>query len=129
MVAELGQRMFTPPGPRGTVVTPGLNQDEALRFLEQLGPHYDQTFIIGYVGPMIAMLEEGRRRGRDWPALDVTLCSGSEFVSEGQRERLAQLLGKDLDRLEGFIGLFASSEAGGIVGYESHLCLLVRRLC
>jgi phenylacetate-CoA ligase len=129
MVAEMGQRMFAQPGMRGTVVTPGLNQDETLRFLEQLGPHYDQTFIMGYAAPMAAMLEEGQRRGIDWSVLNLTLSSGSEYVSDGQRERLAQLLGKDLDRLEGFVGLFASSEAGGIIGYESHLCLLVRRLC
>jgi phenylacetate-CoA ligase len=78
---------------------------------------------------MAAMLEEGKRRGIDWPALNVTLCSGSEYVSEGQRERLAHLLGKDLDRLEGFFGIFGSSEGGGAIGYESRLCLLIRRLC
>jgi phenylacetate-CoA ligase len=129
IVAETGQRMFSQPGIRGTVVTPGLNQEEALRFVEQLSRHYDQTFVIGYAAPMATMLEEGQRRGIDWPALNVTLCSGSEYVSEGQRERLAHLLGKDLDRLEGFFGVFGSSEGGGAVGYESRLCLLIRRLC
>ncbi len=129
MLAEMGQRMFSQPGMRGTVVTPGLNQEETLRFIQQLAPHYDQTFIFGYAGPMTAMLEEGQRRGIDWPALNVTVSSGSEYVSEGQRERLAQLLGKDLDRLEAFVGFFASSEAGGVIGYESRLCLLIRRLC
>ncbi|HEY7065480.1 MAG TPA: hypothetical protein VII06_28650 [Chloroflexota bacterium] len=129
LVAEMGQRMFSQPGVRGTVVTPGLSQEETLRFVEQLSPHYDQTFIIGYAAPMATMLEEGQHRGIDWPALNVTLCSGSEYVSEGQRERLAQLLGKNLDRLEGFFGVFGSSEGGGALGYESHLCLLVRRLC
>jgi phenylacetate-CoA ligase len=129
IVAETGQRIFSQPGIRGTVVTPGLNQEEALRFVEQLSRHYDQTFVIGYAAPMAAMLEEGQRRGIDWPALNVTLCSGSEYVSEGQRERLAQLLGKDLDRLEGFFGIFGSSEGGGAIGYESRLCLLIRRLC
>ncbi|HLH27240.1 MAG TPA: hypothetical protein VK066_32370 [Chloroflexota bacterium] len=129
LVAETGQRMFSQPGIRGTVVTPGLNQEEALRFVEQLSRHYDQTFIIGYAGPMATMLEEGQRRGIDWPALNVTVCSGSEYVSEGQRERLAELLGKSLDRLEGFFGVFGSSEGGGALGYESRLCLLIRRLC
>jgi len=129
IVAETGQRIFSQPGIRGTVVTPGLNQEEALRFVEQLSRHYDQTFVIGYAAPMVTMLDEGKRRGIDWPALNVTLCSGSEYVSEGQRERLAQLLGKDLDRLEGFFGIFGSSEGGGAIGYESRLCLLIRRLC
>ena len=129
IVAETGQRIFSTPGIRGTVVTPGLNQEEALRFVEQLSRHYVQTFVIGYAAPMATMLEEGRRRGVDWPALNVTLCSGSEYVSEGQRERLAQLLGKDLDRLEGFFGIFGSSEGGGAIGDQSRLCLLIRRLC
>jgi len=129
LVAEMGQRMFSQPGVRGTVVTPGVNQDETLRFVEQLSRHYDQTFIIGYAAPLTALLEEGQRRGIDWPALNGTLCSGSEFVSEGQRERLAQLLGKNVDRLEAFFGIFGSAEGGGALGYESHLCLLIRRLC
>jgi phenylacetate-CoA ligase len=126
---QVAQRLFAEPNVRGAVVTPGLNQEETLRFVEQLSRHYDQTFIIGYAAPMATMLDEGQRRGIDWTGLNVTLCSGSEYVSEGQRERLAQLVGKDLDRLEAFFGIFGSSEGGGALGYESHLCLLIRRLC
>ncbi len=129
LVAEMGQRIFARPGVRGTVVTPGLNQDEALRFIEQLGPHYDQTIIIGYPAPLASLLEAGEQHGIAWPALNVQLVTGGEYVSEGQRERALERIGKDPERLEGFVVLFASSEVAGALGYETPLCLLVRRLC
>jgi len=129
LVAEMGQRIFARPGMRGTVVTPGLNQEEALRFIEQLGPHYDQTIIIGYPAPLATLLAAGAQRGLAWPALNVQLVTGGEYVSEGQRERALRQIGKDPERLEGFVVLFASSEVAGALGYETPLCLLIRRLC
>jgi phenylacetate-CoA ligase len=129
LIAELGQRIFAQPGLRGTVVTPGLNQEEALRFVEQLSPHYDQTLVIGYPAPLANLLEDGEQRGLTWPDLNVHVITGGEYVSEGQRERILARIGKDPERLEGFVVLFASSEVAGALGYETHLCLLIRRLC
>lgn len=123
------QRLFSEPGIRGTVVTPGLNQDEALRFVEQLGPHYDQTILVSYPALATALLEAGEQRGIDWAKLHAGVLTAGEAATESQRERIVQYLGKDPDRLEGFVNAFGASEAAGIIAYETRLCLLLRRLC
>lgn len=129
LVAELGQRMFAECGIRGTVATPGLNLDDTLHFVQQLSRHYDQTIFVGYPAPIANLLEKGAQRGIAWPDLNVGVFTGGEYISEAQRERILARIGKDPDRLEGLFSIIGSSEAGGSLGYETPLCLLVRRLC
>lgn len=129
LVAELGQRMFSEHEIRGTVATPGLSVDDTLQFVQQLSRHYDQTIFVGYPGALANLLEEGARRGIDWPALNVGIFTGGEYIAEAQRERMLARIGRDPERLTGLFALFGSSEAGGALGYETPLCLLVRRLC
>ncbi len=126
-VAAIGQRLFARPDLMGTVVTPGPQPAEILRFVEALSPLHDQTILTGSSTPRV--LAEGARRGLCWPALNVSAIMGGEWLSEERRLRILEGLGKDPDRLEGFVGLFVSAEAGGIIGYETRLCLLLRRLC
>ncbi len=127
LMAEVGQRLFSQPGIEGTVVTPGPDPAAVLRFVEQLSTQYDQTIFTGTALPVI--LAEGARRGIDWRALNAGALMGGEWLSQERRERILQGLGRDPDRLEGFVGLFVSAEAGGLIGYETRLCLLLRQLC
>jgi phenylacetate-CoA ligase len=127
LMADVGQRLFSRPGIEGTVVTPGPDPEAVLHFVEQLSSHYDQTIFTGTTLPVI--LAEGARRGIHWPALNAGALMGGEWLSQERRERILQGLGRSTDRLEGFVGLFVSAEAGGLVGYETRLCLLLRRLC
>jgi phenylacetate-CoA ligase len=126
---QVCQRLFSQPGMRGTVVTPGLNQEEVLRFIEQLAPHYDQTILVSYPAVIPGLIERGVREGISWPELNVNVLVGGETFSDGLRERVLGRIGKDPERLEGFVSQFGASEVAGIVGYETHLCLLIRRLC
>jgi phenylacetate-CoA ligase len=127
LMVAVGQRIFSQPGIEGTVVTPGPDPEAVLHFVEQLSRQYDQTIFTGTALPMI--LAEGTRRGIRWPDLNAGALMGGEWLSQERRERLLQGLGRDPDRLEGFVGLFVSAEAGGLIGHETHLCLLLRRLC
>src|SRR5581483_7338402 len=68
----VAQRIFSDPDVRGTVVTPGLNQDEALRFVDQLARHYDQTILVGYPTLLPPLLEAGERQGIAWRTLDAS---------------------------------------------------------
>jgi phenylacetate-CoA ligase len=123
------QRIFADPDARGAVVTPGLDQDHALHFVEQLGPYYDQTVIVGYPTLLPPLLEAGVQRGIAWRSLDVSTLTAGEAASEAQRERVLEYLGKNPEQLEGFVSLFGASEVAGVIGYETRLCLLLRRLC
>lgn len=125
----VAQRLFSEPDIRGTVVTPGQDQEATLQFVEQLGRHYDQTILMSYPGLLPALLEAGVARGIDWQALDTSALVAGEPMSEPQRERILGYLGKDPERLDGLVNVFGASEAPGIVGYETRVCLLLRRLC
>jgi phenylacetate-CoA ligase len=127
LMAAVGQQLFSQPGIEGTVVTPGPDPEAVLQFVQHLGSQYDQTIFTGTALPVI--LAEGARRGIDWPALNAGALMGGEWLSQERRERILHGLGRDPDRLEGFAGLFVSAEAGGLIGYETRLCLLLRRLC
>jgi phenylacetate-CoA ligase len=124
----VAQRLFAEPRLQGTVVTPGLNQDEALRFIEQLGPNYDQTIIVSDPAALPSLLDRGQERGIRWAELNVGILTG-EAVSEAQREALLRRVGKDPERLEGFVAVFGAAEVAGLIGAETRLCLLIRRLC
>jgi phenylacetate-CoA ligase len=127
LMVGVGQRLFSQPGIAGAVVTPGPDPEAVLYFVERLSSQYDQTIFTGTALPVI--LAEGARRGINWRALNAGALMGGEWLSQERRERILQDLGRDPDRLEGFVGLFVSAEADGLIGYETRLCLLLRRLC
>src|SRR5262249_30747302 len=129
LMAEIGQRIFSRPGFRGTVVTPGQNEDEVLRFVEQLSRHYDQTIFVTAASSMVEWIAAGAGRNILWADLECGLLTGGQPTTEPQRERILEGFGKDPERLRGCVGMFASAEAGGMLGYETHVCLLIRRLC
>ena len=128
-MARVAQQLFGPGGVRGTLVTPGLDQTELFRFVEALGPHYDQTLLVSYPAVLPGLLEAGIERGIDWPALRVGFFTSGEGIAETQRERILRYAGRDPERLDGWVAGFGASEVTGLVGYETHLCLLLRRLC
>lgn len=128
-IVQAGQRMFSDLGLHGTIVTPGLNHDDTLRFVQQLGPNYDQTILVTYPAMAPTLLNLGQRHAVDWRSLNLGIFTSGEGVSEAQRERLVELLGRDPEHLDGLLSAFGASEVAGLIGYETRFCLLVRRLC
>jgi phenylacetate-CoA ligase len=126
---HLAGSVLSEPGMRGTLVTPGLNVEETFRFVEELSPHYDQTILIGYPAPLAHLLEAGVQRGISWPDINTRAVAGGEYMPMGLRERILAYVGADADRLTGLINLFGTTEVAGIIGYETHLSLLLARLC
>lgn len=128
-LAELAPRLFADQEARGSVVTPGLAVAEALHCVRQLGRYYDQVVLAGAPATLAELLDAGARGGIDWPALHTGLLLLGEDAAETERARLLERTGRAPDALQGLCGLYSSLEAGGIVGYETIACRLVRRLC
>jgi phenylacetate-CoA ligase len=128
-LAELAPRLFADQEARGTVIIPGLAGAEALHGVRQLGRHYDQVVLAGAPATLAELLDAGARSGIDWPALHTGLLLLGEDAPETERARLLERIGRPPDGLQGLCGLYSSLEAGGIVGYETPLCRLIRRLC
>ncbi len=128
-VTQSCQDIFSAGDVRGTVVTPGMEREEVLRFVEELSRYYDQTILVSYPALVPTLLEAGLKRDIDWAALNTGLWLGGECMTESQRERILQYLGKDPEQLAGIVNVLGASEAAGSIGYETRLCLLIRRLC
>jgi len=128
-LAELAPRLFAEQEVRGAAVTPGLSVEDTLHHVGQLGRHYDQVVLAGAPATLTEVLEAGARSGLDWSALHAGLLLLGEDATETQRERLLARIGRGPDQLQGLCGLYSSLEAGGLVGHETVLCRLVRRLC
>lgn len=113
-----------------TVMAPGMHADEVLEIVRDLSPMYEQTVIVGYPPFVKAVLDEGERRGIDWPTLHVRVGLGGEGYSEQWRNRVAARIGVDPDReLLAVSGGYGAADVGMTVGREYPLTVLIRRLC
>jgi phenylacetate-CoA ligase len=113
-----------------TVMAPGMKADEVLEIVSDLSHLYDQTIIVGYPPFVKMVLDEGVRRGIDWPALHVKIGLGGEGYSEQWRDCVAERIGVDPDReLLAISGGYGAADVGMSVGREYPLTVLIRRLC
>lgn len=113
-----------------TVMAPGTNLDEILEIAEDLGPLYDQIVIVGYPPFIKTALDEGTRRGIDWPSLGVKIGLGGEGYSEEWREHVASIVGVDSRRdLLAVSGGYGAADIGMSVGREYPATVMIRKLC
>ncbi len=113
-----------------TVMAPGTNVEEILEIAEDLGPLYDQMVIVGYPPFVKTVLDEGVRRGIDWPAIGVKIGLGGEGYSEPWREHVASMIGVDsrLDLLA-VSGGYGAADIGMTVGREYPVTVMIRKMC
>jgi phenylacetate-CoA ligase len=108
-----------------TVATPGNNVEEILRVVGELAPQFGQTVLAGYPPFVKNVVDEGVRRGVDWPAFGVRLLLAGEVFSEQWRELLGRRAG--MTRAEhDSVSLYGTADAG-VLGNETPLSVRIRR--
>jgi phenylacetate-CoA ligase len=108
-----------------TVATPGNNVEEILRVVGELAPQFRQTVLAGYPPFVKNVVDEGVRRGVDWPAFGVRLLLAGEVFSEQWRELMGRRAG--LTRAEhDSVSLYGTADAG-VLGNETPLSVRIRR--
>ncbi|MFI5914876.1 phenylacetate--CoA ligase family protein [Dactylosporangium sp. NPDC051541] len=108
-----------------TVATPGNSVDEILRVVGELGPRYERTVLAGYPPFVKNAVDEGVRRGVDWPSLGVRLLLAGEVFSEAWRDLMGRRTGvSDVDRAS--VSLYGTADAG-VLGNETPMSVRVRR--
>ncbi len=113
-----------------TVMAPGTDIDETLEILSDLAPHYDQSVIVGYPPFVKAAIDEGLRRGVDWPSLRVKVGLGGEGYSEPWRQHVGSLIGVDVTTdLLAVSGGYGAADIGMSVGREYPATVMIRQLC
>jgi phenylacetate-CoA ligase len=74
-----------------------VREDMACSILRDIGPRFQQTLLCTDPVFIRCLLDEGRRAGVDWRALNTSAIMGEEVMVEAQRDYFARALGIDLD--------------------------------
>jgi hypothetical protein len=108
-----------------TVATPGNNVDEILRVVDELGPRFDQVVLAGYPPFVKNVVDSGRSRGVDWPALSIRLLLAGEVFSEEWRTLVGERAGMRRPESDS-VSLYGTADAG-VLGTETPLSVHIRR--
>src|SRR5689334_22637365 len=108
-----------------TLVTPGLNRDEILRAVRELGPYYEQVVLAGYPPFVKDVLDAGRAAGLDWADYNIKMIWAGEVFSEEWRAHVHELAG-GASLLTASAALYGSADAA-VLGHDWPLSVVVRR--
>ncbi|GAA2615120.1 phenylacetate--CoA ligase family protein [Dactylosporangium fulvum] len=108
-----------------TVATPGNSIDEILRVVVELAPHYQQVVLAGYPPFVKNVVDEGLRRGVDWPAYSIRLLLAGEVFSEQWRDLVGRRAGMRQPESDS-VSLYGTADAG-VLGNETPLSVRIRR--
>ncbi len=106
------------------LVSPGLNAENILRIVKELGPRFQQLVIAGYPPFIKDVLERGRNEGVNWKRLKTKLIFGGEGFSESWRDYVLNLMGSKTPH--DAINLYGTADAA-VLGHETSLSITLRR--
>lgn len=108
-----------------TVATPGNKPDEILRVVRELGPHYEQTVLLGYPPFVKDVIDAGITQGVDWPRYQIKFVFAGEVFSEEWRSLMLAKVGSSSPCFDA-ASLYGTAD-GGVLGNETPLSIAIRR--
>ena len=108
-----------------TVVTPGNNQREIFRVIEELAPLYDRVVLLGYPPFLKNALDEGIHQGIAWEQYNIKLVMAGEVFSEEWRNIVAEKIGSTSPCYD-TASVYGTADAG-VLGNETPLSICIRR--
>jgi phenylacetate-CoA ligase len=110
-----------------TMVTPGLDLDEAVDMLESFAGTFDGTVLYSYPPFARTILEKAEERNLPLGSYRMGLRLTGEGYSERYRDRLNELMGNDEGALHSIFSGYGSTDFGSL-GKETPLCIAIRRI-
>lgn len=104
-----------------TVVTPGINRQEAILFIQKLNQLYDQVILLGYPPFLTDLIEYAREIRFDLSKVRVKIMYTGERVSERWRNYIVAQISPNKNRHD-VVGFYACSDTG-IIGTETKFCI------
>jgi phenylacetate-CoA ligase len=108
-----------------TVVTPGNNQQEVFRVVQELGPAFEQVVLLGYPPFLKDTLDRGISQGIHWSQYVIKLVLAGEVFSEEWRTLVGERMGSKHPCYD-FASLYGTADAG-VLGNETPLSITIRR--
>ena len=109
-----------------TVVTPGIDKEEAVHQIKTLAPLFSRVILAGYPPFVKDILDHGIINGIDWKTIDLRLLFAGEAVSEVWRDSVFALAGKTGGVFTRSVNIYGMAESG-VVAHETPASLLLRR--
>lgn len=106
-------------------VTPGNTKAEILRVVKELGPHFEQTVLLGYPPFLKDVIDNGLASGIGWHDRSLKFVVAGEVFTEEWRTLMAARAGISSPLL-GFASLYGTADAG-VLGCETPLTIAIRR--
>ena len=110
-----------------TLVTPGLDLDEAVDMLESFADSFSGTVLYSYPPFARTILEKAAARKLPLESFRIGLRLAGEGYSEGYRSRLNRLMGYPEGALHSIASGYGSTDFGSL-GKETPLCIAIRRI-
>ena len=107
------------------VATPGNNKAEIFRVVRELGPHFEQTVLLGYPPFIKDVIDAGVAEGITWASYKPKLVFAGEVFSEEWRSLLLQRIGGTSPSHDS-ASLYGTAD-GGVLGNETPLSIAIRR--
>ncbi len=107
------------------VATPGIEKDDAVNVVKEIGHLYEQIIIAGYPPFVKDVIDLGKSEGIDWSNYLVKLSLAGESVSEEWRDSVIGELGGRIKPTE-TANVYGTADAG-IVGFETPMSIAFRR--
>ncbi|HBB33894.1 MAG TPA: phenylacetate--CoA ligase [Cyanobacteria bacterium UBA8803] len=108
-----------------TVITPGNNQTEIFRVVQELGPLFEQVVLLGYPPFIKNVIDIGIARGVKWHQYRIKMVFAGEVFSEEWRTLVRERVGSDNSCYDS-ASLYGTADAG-VLGNETPLSICIRR--
>jgi phenylacetate-CoA ligase len=108
-----------------TVITPGNNQEEIFRAVQELGPAFEQVVLLGYPPFLKDVIDSGIARGVAWQQYQIKLVFAGEVFSEEWRSLVGERSGSQNPYYDS-AALYGTADAG-VLGNETPLSICIRR--
>lgn len=108
-----------------TVVTPGNNQAEIFRVIQELGSMFEQVVLLGYPPFLKDVIDSGIRQGVEWQKYQIKLVMAGEVFSEEWRALVGERVGTTNPCYDS-ASLYGTADAA-VLGNETPLSICIRR--
>jgi phenylacetate-CoA ligase len=107
------------------VATPGNKPDEILRVVRDMGPHFQQTVLLGYPPFVKDVIDGGIAQGIDWSRYRIKFVFAGEVFSEEWRTAILARVGS-VSACSDSASLYGTAD-GGVLGNETPVSIAIRR--
>ena len=108
-----------------SVITPGNNQEEIFRVVQELGSMYEQVVLLGYPPFLKTVIDTGIAQGVEWQQYQIKMVFAGEVFSEEWRSLVGDRVGSNNPCYDS-ASLYGTADAG-VLGNETPLSICIRR--